>query len=195
MRRRFASDFEGLDDLRDDSLANSEQPLRSSEDVLRAEDSGIRGGAVADSARERSEGASGARTARAGNTELGDRERTQVDRRVSSNQPRASSSAGGQRRAAGRSMNEIELVFDRNKGSFYTLYSRALRQDPGLRGKVTLRLTIAPNGSVTNVEIIDSQLNNPGLESRILTRVRTLNFGAKDVGTVTVTYPMYFMPS
>ena len=92
-------------------------------------------------------------------------------------------------------MNEIELVFDRNKGSFYTLYNRALRQDPGLRGKVTLRLTIAPSGRVTDVEILDSQLNEPGLEQRILTRVRTLDFGAKDVDTVTVTYPMYFMPS
>ena len=54
---------------------------------------------------------------------------------------------GGSGKAA-RSMEEIKLVFDRNKGSIYTIYNRALRENPALQGKVVLKLTIAPSGQV-----------------------------------------------
>jgi hypothetical protein len=37
---------------------------------------------------------------------------------------------------ASRSREEIELVFDRNKGAIYALYNRALRRDPTLQGKL-----------------------------------------------------------
>ncbi|MEE8109354.1 MAG: energy transducer TonB, partial [Gammaproteobacteria bacterium] len=37
--------------------------------------------------------------------------------------------------AAGRSLEEIEMVFDRNKGAIFALYNRALRKDPALQGK------------------------------------------------------------
>ena len=61
--------------------------------------------------------------------------------------------AGGARREgtsnlASRSREEIELVFDRNKGAIFALYNRALRNDPTLEGKLVLRLTIAPTGEV-----------------------------------------------
>jgi hypothetical protein len=63
-------------------------------------------------------------------------------------------SAGGARRTgssgkASRSREEIELVFDKNKGAIFALYNRALRMDPTLEGKLVLRLTIAPSGEVT----------------------------------------------
>ena len=37
-------------------------------------------------------------------------------------------------RTAGRSIEEIQMVFDRNKGAIYSVYNRALRQDPTLQG-------------------------------------------------------------
>jgi hypothetical protein len=45
---------------------------------------------------------------------------------------------------ASRSIEEIKLVFERNKGAIYALYNRALRDDPALQGKVVLELKIAP---------------------------------------------------
>jgi len=94
-----------------------------------------------------------------------------------------------------RSLEEIKLVFDRNKGSIYTLYNRALRSDPSLQGKVVLKLTIAPSGQVLDCKIVSSELRNPDLERKLLVRIKQFDFGAKAVDTMVVTYPIDFLPS
>ena len=94
-----------------------------------------------------------------------------------------------------RSQEEIELVFQKNKGAIYSLYNRALRRDPTLQGKVLLELTIAPNGQITRIRILSSELDAPKLEKRLLSRIRLFRFTARDVDTVTVTYPIDFLPS
>ena len=43
-----------------------------------------------------------------------------------------------------RTDEEIQIVFDRYKASFYRLYSRELRNNPTLQGQIVLRLTIEP---------------------------------------------------
>jgi TonB family protein len=96
---------------------------------------------------------------------------------------------------AGRSIEEIKLVFDRNKGSIYAIYNRALRSDPTLQGKVVLKLTIAPSGQVTDLQIVSSELKNTDLERKLLARIKQFNFGAKDVAIMVVTYPIDFLPS
>ena len=57
-----------------------------------------------------------------------------------------------------RSDEDIQLVFDRNKGKLYGLYNRALRTNAGLRGKVVLRLSINPAGNVVSCRIISIEL-------------------------------------
>jgi len=94
-----------------------------------------------------------------------------------------------------RSREEIERVFDRNKGAIYALYNRALRSNPALQGKVVLRLTIAPDGRVTNCEIVSSELNDPELEQRLVQRVLLFQFDAKDVEPITTTKPIDFFPA
>lgn len=96
---------------------------------------------------------------------------------------------------ASRSIEEIKLVFDRNKGSIYTIYNRALRSDPTLQGKVVLKLTIAPSGQVTDLQLVSSELKNADLERKLLARIRQLDFGAKSVPVMVVTYPIDFLPS
>src|SRR5437016_14642006 len=46
-----------------------------------------------------------------------------------------------------RTDEEIQIVFDRYKASFYRLYNRELRNNPALKGQMVLRLTIEPDGS------------------------------------------------
>lgn len=94
-----------------------------------------------------------------------------------------------------RSQEEIELVFQKNKGAIYSIYNRALRRDPTLQGKVLLELTIAPSGRITRIRILSSELNAPKLEKRLLIRIKLFRFAARDVDTVTVTYPIDFLPS
>jgi TonB family protein len=98
-------------------------------------------------------------------------------------------------RNASRSYEDIQIVFDRNKGAIYSLYNRALRKDPGLQGKMVISLTIAPSGKITSIKLISSELGNPALEQKLLRRIKMFNFGAKQVGDVTVTYPIDFLPA
>jgi TonB family protein len=95
-----------------------------------------------------------------------------------------------------RSREEIERVFDANKGRIYTLYNRALRENPALQGKVVLRLTIAPDGRVTFCEIVSSELNDPELERGLVQRVLLFQFEARDdVESITTTKPIDFFPA
>ena len=96
---------------------------------------------------------------------------------------------------ASRSIEEIKLVFERNKGAIYAIYNRALREEPGLQGKVVLELKIAPAGNVIDCKIISSELKTPELEAKLLARIRQFDFGTKDVDQMIVTWPVDFLPS
>jgi TonB family protein len=101
----------------------------------------------------------------------------------------------GDSNKASRSREEIERVFDTNKGAIYALYNRALRQNPALEGKVVLRLTISSDGRVTACEIVSSELNDPDLEQKLVQRVLLFQFEAKDVESITTTKPIDFFPA
>ena len=94
-----------------------------------------------------------------------------------------------------RAREEVEIVFDRNKGALYALYGRALREKPELAGKLVLEFTIAPTGEITNVRVVSSELNDPELEKKIVARVRQIRFKAADVEPLTVSKPIDFFPA
>jgi protein TonB len=96
---------------------------------------------------------------------------------------------------ASRSEEEIAMVFDRNKGAIYALYTRALRDKPDLQGKLVLELTIGADGSVLKCEVVSSELNDPELERKLVARIKLFRFEEKDVGTITVTKPIDFFPA
>jgi hypothetical protein len=96
---------------------------------------------------------------------------------------------------AGRTDEEIQIVFDRYKAALYRLYNRELRNDPSLRGQMVLRLTIEPNGTVSMLELQSSDMNAPALAAQVLERVRAFDFGAKDVAPITFVYPIDFLPA
>jgi TonB family protein len=96
---------------------------------------------------------------------------------------------------ASRSIEEIKLVFERNKGAIYAIYNRALRDDPSLQGKVVVELKIAPSGQVVDVRVLSSELKASELESKLLARIRSFDFGSKDVDVMVVSWPVDFLPS
>jgi TonB family protein len=108
---------------------------------------------------------------------------------------RAAASRSGSGGKAARSREEIEIVFDRNKSAIYALYSRALREQPELQGKVVVQLTIAPSGEVTDVRIVSTELNDAELERKLVARIRMFRFEAKDVEAMTTTKPIEFFPA
>jgi len=96
---------------------------------------------------------------------------------------------------ASRSREEIELVFDKNKSAIYALYSRALRDNPSLQGKLVLQITIAPSGEVTACSVVSSDLNDPELERKLVSRIKLFRFEEKNVEAVTTTKPIDFFPA
>ena len=95
-----------------------------------------------------------------------------------------------------RTDEEIQIVFDRYKASFYRLYNRELRNNPALKGQMVLRLTIEPDGSVSMCALVSTDMDAPDLATQVVGRVRTINFGPKDgVQAVTIVYPIDFLPA
>src|SRR5258705_8846817 len=95
-----------------------------------------------------------------------------------------------------RTDEEIQIVFDRYKASFYRLYNRELRNNPALKGQMVLRLTIEPDGSVSMCALQSTDMDAPDLATQVVSRVRTINFGSKDgVPAVTILYPIDFLPA
>lgn len=97
---------------------------------------------------------------------------------------------------AGRTDEEIQIVFDRYKAALYRLYNRELRKDPTLRGQIVIKLTIEPDGSVSFCALQSMGMNAPALADQVVSRVSTFDFGAKeDIAAVTIIYPIDFLPA
>jgi TonB family protein len=94
-----------------------------------------------------------------------------------------------------RSQEDIRKTFDQYGGRLNNAYQRALRDNPTMQGTVRLKLTVAPDGSVTNVSVASSQLSNPELESKILVIVQGFNFGADNVAIWSGTHDLNFFPN
>ena len=122
-------------------------------------------------------------------------EATRVTSSIMQSGLNARSPATGRGGAAGRSEEEIAMVFDSNKGAIYALYARALRMNPMLQGKVVLEFTIAPNGVVTRCRIVSSELHDATLERAIVARVMAFRFEPEKVDPTTATKPIDFFPS
>ena len=91
-----------------------------------------------------------------------------------------------------RDLAEISRIIETEKDRLYILYKRALRDDPGITGKIVLRITIEPDGNVSNCKVASSDLHAAKLEGQIRRRVSHINFGPEDVSTTTTDYAMEF---
>ena len=95
-----------------------------------------------------------------------------------------------------RTDEEIQIVFDRYKSALYRIYNRELRNNPALQGKMVLKITIKPDGSVSLAQVESSDMDSPTLDSKIVARVKRFNFGPKEgVPTITILYPIDFLPA
>jgi len=95
----------------------------------------------------------------------------------------------------GRSDELIRRVMDQNKGAIFSIYNRALRQDPTLQGKFVFEMVIEPSGEVSDVKMISSELRDNDLVSKILARIRLINFGSANAMRTRVNYSLDFLPN
>jgi hypothetical protein len=95
-----------------------------------------------------------------------------------------------------RTDEEIQIVFDRYKAALYRIYNKELRNDPTLRGKMVLRITIESDGRVSACSVKSTDLASPALSKDIVERVLNFNFGTKaGVTSLTILYPIDFLPA
>ena len=135
-------------------------------------------------------------------SELTQRKTTRVESKIEADANKLAKASTGQKQKgsgsgslAKRSADEIERVFQKNKGSIFNLYNRALRKNPSLAGKVVIELTISPNGQVTAVKVLSSELGDKKLERKLVIKIKKFKFSTANVTEITVPYPIDFLPS
>lgn len=94
-----------------------------------------------------------------------------------------------------RDMESIRKVFEQYKGAVYGLYTKALRQYPDLNGKFLFQLVIEADGSITDLQLVISELGVRELEQKILAKINGIRFGAATVVATAVQYKFVFLPN
>jgi len=87
----------------------------------------------------------------------------------------------------------IETTFDRNKGKLYAEYRKALREQPGLKGRVDLEFTVSTLGKASGCRVVRDELPAPQLVASLCDIVEAMSFDARKAPT-TVTKPLTFFP-
>jgi TonB family protein len=94
-----------------------------------------------------------------------------------------------------RDYESIAQVVDTYKGGISFLYNKALRENPTLRGTVTVEFTIAASGEVIDCHVVSSSVKSPQFEEELVKRVLQWKFPPVPAGDVTVSYPITFSVS
>ena len=126
-------------------------------------------------------------------TKLDSRKTTTVQSPVGFGHDTSKPGQSGNSAIPGRTNEEINAIFDRAKGAFTAIYTRAKRDNANLatEGVVTIAFTIQPDGSVTDCKLISSTLGDADVTNKIVQRASLLNFGPKGVPAFAVQrYPI-----
>ncbi|HZR34614.1 MAG TPA: TonB family protein [Nevskia sp.] len=192
--------FDQLNDLRDQKLNLDNQVVTATPTLNSKGGIGAASSAesIANSAAATSGngfGGAGSYTSSQSGTGLGSRRTGAVNSPVGFGHNPGLAGANG-KVADARSLAEIQEVFDRNKGPLTSIYTRESRANPNMGdGKLVIRLTIAPDGSVTDCTVVSSSFNDPDFERKIRERILLFRFQAKNVPPFTYgSYPIEFHP-
>jgi hypothetical protein len=88
----------------------------------------------------------------------------------------------------------IQRVVRLNDGRYRFCYQNALRTDPSLRGRVTVKFMIDRHGAVAFAADAGSDIPDEGVRQCVVRSFQALSFPEPENGTVTVVYPIVFSP-
>jgi TonB family protein len=183
---RESFDLDNIAELPQQTTGKQATELASASDVLSSQAKQSSGGITTNTL-----------TRKIKTSELATRKTTTVTSNIKTMQAAKSTGAGTSQsgRTAMRSAEEVERVFQKNKGAIFSIYNRALRKNPSLAGKVVVELTIDPNGRVIKVTIVSSELDDKKLERKLELKIKKFVFASANVPQITVSYPIDFLPS
>ena len=79
--------------------------------------------------------------------------------------------------------------------AFQACYERSLRNNPTLRGKVTVQFSIQPTGTVSGARATENTTGDAGMASCVVGVVRRLRWNpGPEGGSVSYRYPFVFAP-
>jgi len=93
---------------------------------------------------------------------------------------------------SGRSAAEILQVVRARTPGLRHIYTRFLKKDPNLEGKITLRFTILPGGDIGICEIVDHTTSSDAFAEDIRAAVARWTFKPVKSGNTTVSLPFTF---
>ncbi len=93
-----------------------------------------------------------------------------------------------------RSDESLLAVVRRYAPAIQFCYENELKKQPGLRGKVIVALTVAADGSVSAVRVVEDGLAAPAVLDCALAQMRAWRFAAVDGGAATFQVPFLFTP-
>ena len=94
-----------------------------------------------------------------------------------------------------RDAESIRRTLEREKSRLYPLYQKYLDDRPDLAGKFVFKMAIEPDGTISDLTLLLSELEIKKLENTLISRLEKVNFGEEDVSRTFVEYTFVFLPS
>ncbi|MBK8939289.1 MAG: AgmX/PglI C-terminal domain-containing protein [Polyangiaceae bacterium] len=88
----------------------------------------------------------------------------------------------------------IRRIMRMQTGRFRMCYQRGLQLDPTLSGRIVVRFTIGPSGSVTSAASAGSTVQNAQVVACVVDAFKRMSFPQPEGGGVTVVSPLAFSP-
>lgn len=94
----------------------------------------------------------------------------------------------------GLSKSAINATITKHRAEVRECYQAGLKRDPALKGKVVTAFTLAPNGKVDSVEVVQSELPDAAVGACLTDRFKTWQFPESLEGdkTAVKAYPFLF---
>ncbi|HPG40338.1 MAG TPA: AgmX/PglI C-terminal domain-containing protein [bacterium] len=99
---------------------------------------------------------------------------------------------GSQAAQAQRTPQSVMSIINSQEGRIMYTYNKYLREDPNLRGKINIDITIEADGSVSNVAVLDTDIPVQEFIQDIISILRRLKFPAITEGAIQVNLPFVF---
>lgn len=95
--------------------------------------------------------------------------------------------------------DSVDSTIESNQSDFDKCYEQALKQkrpvDPMPEGRVEISFTVSPSGTVTESNVLSSNVSNPKLERCVAETLRRIQFPSNKEGRLIQTsYPFDFAP-
>jgi TonB family protein len=99
---------------------------------------------------------------------------------------------GSQAAVVRRTAATVMGVINSQQGRIMYIYTKYMRADANLRGKVSIDLTIEADGSVSNAGLVESTMGNDDFVREVVAILRRLRFEPIPEGSITVNVPLVF---